>query len=85
MKFLRETYRPGLDTLAYGAVDVEAAEVVARVYAPHQRSRAVSHTLKILEAGVFVLDFNFEEVGNYIFVVAEDGKVQTILNAKVYA
>lgn len=84
MKFLRETYKPGPDTLAYGAVDMNAIEVVVRVYAPGHRNRPVSHTLEKLEAGVFALDFVFEEVGNYIFVVAEDGVVQTILNAKVY-
>jgi len=87
MKFLRDTYRPGKDRLAYGAVDKDAVLVVTRVYGPSHRPRSknsVELKLYKLEAGVFALDFEFDELGNYIFVVEEDGKVQTILNAKVY-
>lgn len=88
MKFLRDTYRPGKDRLAYLAVDRTATVVVARVYGPSHRPRSRHKTeLKLfkLEEGVFVLDFEFKELGNYIFVIVEDGVVQTILNAKVYA
>lgn len=85
MKFLRETYKPGPDTLAYGAVDVAATDVVVRVYAPGRRRHPDEHQLEMLEPGVFALDFEFEELGNYIFVVEEDGVTQTVLNAKVYA
>lgn len=85
MKFVRDTYRPGKDRLAYGAVDKNATSVVARVYGPGPRPRGKNLTLYKLEQGVFALDFEFKELGNYIFVVEEDGVVQTILNAKVYA
>ncbi len=87
MRFLRDNYRPGKDRLAYGAVDKNASVVVTRVYGPGQgpkNKRAQKLNLYKLEAGVFVLDFEFKELGNYIFVVEEDGVVQTILNAKVY-
>lgn len=87
MKFLRETYRPGADRLAYAAVDKDATTVVTRVYGPHHRPRNKNtQELELfkLERGVFALDFEFKEIGNYIFVVEEDGTVQTILNAKVY-
>jgi len=87
MKFLRDTYRPGKDRLAYGAVDKNASVVAVRVYGPSHRPRSNDITkLKLykLEAGVFALDFEFKELGNYIFVVEEDGVVQTVLNAKVY-
>ena len=86
MKFLRETYRPGKDRMAYVAVDRAAIKVVARVYGPGHRPRSNAITklnLFKLEAGVFALDFEFKELGNYIFVIEEDGTVQTILNAKV--
>ncbi len=82
MKFLRDTYRPGKDRLAYGAVDRNATKVVARVYGPSKHCKRLN--LYKLEAGVFALDFVFKELGNYIFVIEEDGVVQTILNAKVY-
>lgn len=88
MKFLRDTYRPGKDRLAYAAVDKNASVVVVRVYGPSHRARSKSKKeikLHKLEQGVFALDFEFKELGNYIFVVEEDGEVQTILNAKVYA
>lgn len=87
MKFLRDTYRPGPDRLAYVTVDRAATTVVARVYGPGHRPGSNNKTkLKLfkLEEGVFVLDFEFKELGNYIFVIVEDGEVQTILNAKVY-
>ncbi len=87
MKFLRDTYRPGKDRLAYVAVDRDAVVVVARVYGPSHRPRhKYTETCRLfkLEPGVFALDFEFKELGNYIFVVEEDGTVQTILNAKVY-
>ena len=87
MKLIRDTYRPGKDRLAYVAVDQNAAKVVTRVYGPSHRARnkhSEELNLYKLEAGVFALDFEFKELGNYIFVVEEDGKVQTILNAKVY-
>jgi len=88
MKFLRDTYRPGPDKLAYAAIDPDAASVVTRVYGPrHSATHADVITLPLfkLEDGVFALPFDFRELGNYIFVVEEDGTVQTILNAKVYA
>jgi hypothetical protein len=88
MKFLRETYRPGPDRLAYAAVGTNATTVVTRVYGPHHGSKLKSiQRLELfkLEPGVFCLDFEFKELGNYIFVVEEDGTVETILNAKVYA
>jgi hypothetical protein len=87
MKFIRDTYRPGLDRLAYAAVGTNATKVVARVYGPSHKSNVNNmkeHELLKLEPGVFILDFEFEQLGNYIFVVEEDGKVRTILNAKVY-
>jgi len=84
MQFRRESYKSGEDTLVYGAVDLGASVVEARVYVP-TRSRPNTIKLTKLEPGVFILDFNFREVGNYIFVVVEDGEVKTILNAKVYA
>jgi hypothetical protein len=87
MKFLRDTYRPGPDRLAYVAVARDAASVVARVYGPGHRPRSnAAKEVKLfkLEEGVFALDFVFKELGNYIFVIEEDGTVQTILNAKVY-
>lgn len=84
MKFLRDTYRPGKDRLAYATVDRNAAVVVARVYGPGQQPVCRKLKLFRLEPGVFALDFEFKELGNYIFVIAEDGVVQTILNAKVY-
>lgn len=87
MRFLRDNYKPGQDRLAYAAVDQAAIKVVARVYGPSHRARS-KHSQELnlykLEAGVFALDFEFRELGNYIFVVEEDGTVQTILNAKVY-
>jgi len=85
MRFLRGTYRPGPDTLAYVAVDMLAISAVARVYGPPRHSVAVAYDLDKLEPGVFALDFDFKELGNYIFVIEEDGEVQTVLNAKVYA
>jgi len=86
MKYLRGTYRPGPDRLAYAAVDNDAAVVVARVYGPGRPGTThFGRDLLKLERGVFALDFEFKELGNYIFVVEEDGVVQTILNAKVYA
>jgi hypothetical protein len=84
MRFERASYKPGKDVLVYGAVDSNAATVITRVYSPAALG-SVDMTLKKLEPGVFALDFNFREVGNYIFVVEEDGTVQTVLNAKVYA
>lgn len=86
MKFLRENYRPGDDRLAYAAVDTNATNVVTRVYGPrHSPEHKSVKSLELfkLEPGVFCLDFKFDELGNYIFVVEEDGTVQTILNAKV--
>lgn len=74
--------------MAYAAVDRNATEVVVRVYSPSHRPGdkcADSHTLLKLEPGIFCLDFEFKQLGNYIFVIQEDGVVQTILNAKVYA
>ena len=85
MKFLRDTYRPGKDRLAYAAVDKNAAVVVARVYGPGPRPCCETIELHKLEPRVFVLDFEFDSLGNYIFVIEEDGEVQTVLNAKVYA
>lgn len=88
MKFLRETYKPGPDKLAYAAIDPNATSVVTRVYGPRHsatHSDITPLSLYKLEDGVFALDFDFRELGNYIFVVEEDGKIQTILNAKVYA
>ena len=70
------------------AVDRDAIKVVTRVYGPGHRPRSNAITklnLFKLEQGVFALDFEFKELGNYIFIVEEDGTVQTILNAKVYA
>jgi len=84
--FIRDNYRPGQDRLAYAAVDVTATEVVTRVYGPsHRAGNRSTQTLELfkLEKGVFALDFDFKQLGNYIFVVEEDGEVQTILNAKV--
>lgn len=81
---IRETYRPGPDRLVYAAQGKDAKEVVVRVYGPnHARVREI--VLDKLEKNVFAFDFNFMEIGNYIFVFEEDGEVQTILNAKVYA
>lgn len=71
--------------MAYVAVGKKAASVVARVYGPGHRPRSKKVELYKLEQGVFILDFDFKEIGNYIFVVEEDGEVQTILNARVYA
>ncbi len=85
MNFRRDTYKPGKDRLAYAAVDKDAISVVARVYGPGRRPRKHEVKLYKLERGVFALDFEFKEVGNYIFIIVEDGEVQTILNAKVYA
>lgn len=88
MRLIRDTYRPGPDRLAYVAVDKTAAVVVTRVYGPSHRPQhknVKELNLYRLEQGVFALDFDFEELGNYIFVVEEDGCVQTVLNAKVYA
>jgi hypothetical protein len=88
MKFIRDTYKPGQDRLAYAAVDPKASVVLTRVYGPGHRPEHKSlqeFNLYKLEDGVFALDFVFEELGNYIFVVEEDGTVQTTLNAKVYA
>jgi len=85
MQFLRDTYRPGKDRLAYAAVDKNAASVITRVYGPGLRPRSKELKLHKLEPGVFILDFEFRELGNYIFVVVEDDEVRTILNAKVYA
>lgn len=81
---LRETYRPGPDRLAYAAVGKDAEAVVARVYGPN-RSPVQEIKLGKLEKNVFAFDFVFKELGNYIFVIEEDGEVQIILNAKVYA
>ncbi len=81
---LRETYRPGPDRLVYPAQGKDAEAVVARVYGPnHAPVREI--VLEQLENNIFAFDFNFRELGNYIFVFEEDGEVQTILNAKVYA
>ena len=69
------------------AVDRDAIKVVARVYGPGHRPRhkcTVECRLFKLERGVFALDFEFKELGNYIFIVEEDGKIQTILNARVH-
>jgi hypothetical protein len=88
MEFRRGTYKPGKDKLAYAAVDPQATLVVARVYGPRHCANCndvAGLELYRLEGGVFALDFEFRDLGNYIFVVEEDGVVQTILNAKVYA
>jgi len=87
MRFVRETYKPGQDKLAYAAVDPHATSVVTRVYGPYHsatHSDVIELSLYRLEDGVFALDFMFRELGNYIFIVEEDGTIQTILNAKVY-
>jgi len=88
MRFLRNTYKPGPDKLVYTAIDLKPTLVVARVYGPrHSETHSDVKSLNLykLEDGVFALDFNFKELGNYIFIIEEDGAVQTILNAKVYA
>ena len=80
---LREVYRPGPDRLVYVAQGKDAEAVVTRVYGPnHSPVREI--VLDKLEPNVFAFDFNFREIGNYIFVFAEDGETTTVLNAKVY-
>lgn len=88
MRFVRGSYKPGKDKLVYGAINPSTADVVVRVYGPRYSAKCrdvTVYALYQLEPGVFALDFNFKEVGNYIFVVEEDNTVETILNAKVYA
>ena len=88
MRFVRGSYKPGKDKLVYGAINPNTTDVVVRVYGPHYSAKCrdvIAYALYRLEPGVFALDFNFKEVGNYIFVVEEDNTVETILNAKVYA
>jgi len=88
MRFVRGSYKPGKDKLVYGAVNPGTTAVVVRVYGPRHNAKGkdvTEYALYSLEPGVFALDFNFSEIGNYIFVIEEDGDVKTILNAKVYA
>lgn len=81
---LRQVYRPGPDRLVYVAEGKDAEAVVTRVYGPnHTAVQAI--VLEKLEPNVFAFDFDFREIGNYIFVFAEDGETTTVLNAKVYA
>lgn len=81
---LREVFRPGPDRLVHVAVGKSPERVVTRVYGPnHSPIRTIE--LDKLEPTVFAFDFNFREIGNYIFVIEEDGEVTTVLNAKVYA
>ena len=80
---LRGVYRPGPDVLAYAALYEQTVAVKARVYGPNGHKQKID--LFNLETGVFAMDFNFQELGNYIFVIEEDGDITTILNAKVYA
>ena len=80
---LREVYRPGPDVLTYGAIYEKTIAVKARVYGPNGNKQRLNW-LK-LETGVFAVKFNFRELGNYVFVIEEDGDITTILNAKVYA
>ena len=63
MRLLRDTYRPGKDRLAYVAVDVNAAAVVTRVYGPAYRPKS-NNSEKL---NLYKLDFEFKELGNYIF------------------
>lgn len=81
---LRGTYRPGQDRLVYTATGKDAAVVVARIYEPNHGGSCWRIILDKLEKNVFVLDFTFRDLGNYIFIFDEDGTVTTILNAKVY-
>jgi len=85
--FARGTYRPGPDRLVYVADDAGATKVVARVYCPCHHKNVDRHVVELrkLEPKVFILDFDFQELGNYIFVLEEDGEISAILNAKVYA
>jgi hypothetical protein len=88
MKYLRDTYRPGNDRLVYVAVGKSPVSIVARIYGPHHRKESPDATtveLEPLEPKIFVMDFEFRKLGNYIFVIEEDGEVEAILNAKVYA
>ena len=80
---LRGIYRPGPDVLTYAAIYENAVTVKARVYGPNGMKRRA--TWSKVETGVFAIDFEFTELGNYIFVIEEDGDITTILNAKVYA
>lgn len=80
---LREVYRPGPDVLTHGAIYEQTIAVKARVYGPNN-CRCRLNWFK-LETGVFAVKFNFRELGNYVFVIEEDGDITTILNAKVYA
>jgi len=88
MRFQRATYRPGYDRLVYAAVDEETTTISIRVYGPQHHpgnNQVTKHSPFVLEDGIFALDFDFNEVGNYIFIIEENGVIQTILNAKVYA
>ena len=80
---LRGTYRPGPDMFAYATLYEQTIAVKARVYGPNGCKQKID--LFNMEAGVFAMNFNFREVGNYVFVIEEDGDITTILNAKVYA
>ncbi len=81
---LRRIYRPGPDRLVHVAKGKDPAQVVVRVYGPNHAPRQ-EIVLDKLEEYVFAFDYDFKELGNYIFVVKEDDKVTTVLNAKVYA
>ena len=80
---LREVYRPGPEVLAYGTLYEQTVTVKARVYGPNNGRCRLDWSR--LEPGVFTANFNFRELGNYVFVIEEDGDITTILNAKVYA
>ncbi len=62
----------------------DPAQVVVRVYGPNHALRK-EIVLEKLEEYVFAFYYEFKDLGNYIFVVKEDGEVTTVLNAKVYA